>query len=70
MIPLDATTRLRALHSFYRMGEEENFSFQWDEYFNLRRDWRNDIINTSIREHRDYMELDGGKYGSLDNTVQ
>lgn len=62
LIPLDATTRLRALHSFYRMGEEENFSFQWDEYFNLRRDWRNDIINTSIREHRDYMELDGGKY--------
>lgn len=70
LIPLDATTRLRALHSFYRMGEEENFSFQWDEYFNLRRDWRNDIINTSIREHRDYMELDGGKYGSPDNTVQ
>ena len=62
LIPLDATTRLRALHSFYRMGEEENFSFQWDEYFNLRRDWRNDIINTSIREHRDHMELDGGKY--------
>lgn len=41
---------------------EENFSFQWDEYFNLRRDWRNDIINTSIREQREYMELDGGKY--------
>ena len=62
LIPLNATMRLRALHSFYRMGQEEDFSFDWNEYFSLRRDWRNDIINTSIREQREYMELDGGKY--------
>ena len=62
LIPLDATNRLRALHSFYRMGEEEDFSFQWDEYFRLRRDWRNDIINTSLREQKDYMEMESGKY--------
>ena len=61
LIPLDATDRLHALHSFYRMGEEETFDFNWDDYLNLKRDWRNDIINTSIREHKDYIEMAEGK---------
>lgn len=61
LIPLDAKDRLRALHSFYRMGEEEQFSFNWDEYMHLKRDWRNDIINTSLREHKDYLEMEGEK---------
>ena len=26
LIPLDATERLRALHSYYRMGDEASFS--------------------------------------------
>lgn len=61
LVPLDAEERLRALHSFYRMGEEKAFSFDWDEYLKLRRDWRNDIINTSLREHKDYLEMEDGK---------
>lgn len=61
LVPLDATDRLRALHSFYRMGEEETFDFNWNDYLNLKRDWRNDIINTSIREHKDYIEMEDGK---------
>ena len=48
LIPLDATERLRALHSYYRMGDEASFSFNWNEYLHLKRDWRNDIINTSF----------------------
>ena len=42
LIPLDATERLRALHSYYRMGDEATFSFDWNEYLHLKRDWRND----------------------------
>jgi type IV secretory pathway VirB4 component len=61
LIPLNAAERLRALHSFYRMGEEKAFSFDWNEYLTLRRDWRNDIINTSLREHKDYLEMEEGK---------
>ena len=57
LIPLDATERLRALHSYYRMGDEASFSFDWNEYLHLKRDWRNDIINTSLRE---YPEMEGG----------
>ena len=64
LIPLNATMRLRALHSFYRMGQEEEFSFDWNEYFSLRRDWRNDIINTAIREYRDHLEMEEDKCAS------
>ena len=56
LIPLSATDRLRALHSFYRMGEEKTFDFDWDEYLRLKRDWRNDIINTKLKVHPEYME--------------
>ena len=60
LIPLDATERLRALHSYYRMGDEASFSFNWNEYLHLKRDWRNDIINISLREHPEYLEMEGG----------
>ena len=60
LIPLDATERLRALHSYYRMGDEASFSFDWDEYLHLKRDWRNDIINTSLREYPEHLEMEGG----------
>ena len=26
----------------------------------LKRDWRNDIINTSLWEHPEYLEMEGG----------
>lgn len=60
LIPLDATERLRALHSYYRMGDEASFSFDWTEYLHLKRDWRNDIINTSLREYPEHLEMEGG----------
>lgn len=49
LIPLNAAERLYALHSFYRMGQSDEFDFDWEEYLSLARDWRNDIINTSMR---------------------
>ena len=60
LIPLDATERLRALHSYYRMGDEASFSLDWNEYLHLKRDWRNDIINTSLREYPEHLEMEGG----------
>ena len=60
LIPLDATERLRALHSYYRMGDEASFSFDWNEYLHLKRDWRDDIINTSLREYPEYLEMESG----------
>lgn len=65
LIPLDATERLRALHSYYRMGDEASFSFDWNEYLHLKRDWRNDIINTSLREYPEHLEMEGGNYACV-----
>lgn len=62
LIPLNATERLRALHSFYRMGQEDTFSFNWNDYLELKRDWRNDIINTSILEKKEYLEFEENRY--------
>ena len=61
LLPLDATQRLRALHNFFRMGEEREFAFDWEDSLKHARDWRRDIINTSIREHHDYLTMDYGK---------
>lgn len=57
--PLSAGERLRLLHGFYRLGKEDSFSFDWDEYLSLRRDWRNDIVNTSLFERKEHLELEG-----------
>lgn len=61
LLPLNATQRLRALHNFFRMGEEKEFLFDWEESFQHGRDWRRDILNTSIKEHHDYLTMDYGK---------
>ena len=61
LLPLNASQRLRALHNFYRMGQEKKFRFSWDEALLQRRDWRRDIINTTIKEHETYLSLDFGK---------
>ena len=42
------------------MGDEASFSFDWNEYLHLKRDWRNDIINTSLREYPEYLEMESG----------
>lgn len=66
LLPMNATQRLRALHNFYRMGKEKQFRFSWDDALSQRRDWRRDIINTSIKEHETYLDFDYGKrYASV-----
>ena len=65
LIPLDASQRLRALHCFYRMGKEDLYEFDWDEYIYMKRDWRNDIVNTGIREHKDYLEMGHDRVASV-----
>lgn len=66
LIPMNATQRLRVLHNFYRMGKEKQFRFSWDEALSQRRDWRRDIINTTIKEHETYLDFDYGKrYASV-----
>jgi Type IV secretory pathway, VirB4 components len=58
LIPLDATQRLHFLHRIYRLGHEGDFNFDWESAIKLKRDWRSDICNTGIKEHKDYLEFD------------
>jgi type IV secretory pathway VirB4 component len=43
------------------MGKEKKFDFSWDTALSQRRDWRRDIINTTIKEHDTYLSFDFGK---------
>ena len=40
LIPLDAAGRLRFLYAFYRMGQEGEFQFDFQEAVRRRADWR------------------------------
>lgn len=55
-VSLDAGERLRILHDFYRMGEEEQFSFDFAECTRLRRDYKNDICNSRLKFYPTYIE--------------
>lgn len=66
LLPMNAAQRLRALHNFYRLGEEKKFEFSWEQALVQHRDWRRDIINTTIKEHETYLSFDYGKrYASV-----
>lgn len=71
IIRLDGMERLKCLHSLLRIGkkgEEEYISFPGTG----DRDWKNDILPGTIRQHSNFLELDniymsvlyGGRYRS------
>ena len=56
--PLDAAERLRILYNFYRIGEEETFSFDFDEYVKSKKDYKNDICGSMIKFFPNEFETD------------
>lgn len=56
LIPLDAEKRLQVLHDFYRMGEEGQFTFDFEKNVRMNRDFRNDICNTMLKFLPDHIE--------------
>lgn len=56
LIPLDAEKRLQLLHDFYRMGEEGQFEFDFEESVRRNMDYRNDICNTMLKFLPDHFE--------------
>jgi hypothetical protein len=58
LIPLTGTERFRLLHSFYRMGNEEEFSWSWDDAFLVKKDWRSILSPMYFHEHKTYMEME------------
>ncbi len=57
IIRLDGLERLKCLHSLLRVGKKEE-----EEYISFpgagARDWKNDILPGTIRQHSNFLELD------------
>lgn len=56
--PLDAAERLRVLYNFYRIGDEETFSFDFDAYVKSKTDYKNDICGSMIKYSPNDFETD------------
>ena len=56
LITLNSVERLRVLHDFYRMGEEEHFSFDFEEAVRVSRDYKDDICNGMLKFYPTYMQ--------------
>ena len=63
--PLNAKERLRILFNFYRMGDEENFHFNFRKCLKRGGDPRNDISGGYMKFYPGYFETDRKKCRAL-----
>ena len=61
IVPLSGNERLKVLHDFYRLGNEENFDFDIRKARRVGSDFRNDLCNGMIKYYTDRFE-DESKY--------
>lgn len=54
--PLNGNERLKILHDFYRLGREEEFTFDIREGKKTGTDFINEICNSSLKFNKDYYE--------------
>ena len=59
---LNAHDRLRILHDFYRIGEENDFHFDVKEMAQKGHDFKDYICPDSFEQHSDYFKM-GNKFG-------
>lgn len=59
LIPLNAEERFRILHSFYRLGHEGEFHFDFEHMSKAPgKDWLNSIANLYMREEEEQIEFE------------
>ena len=61
---MDATEKLRALHDFYRTGEETSFRFELSETMRKGHDFRDFICPDTLEFEADHFKI-GGRYGRV-----
>jgi type IV secretory pathway VirB4 component len=61
IIPLDGNERLKVIHDFYHLGEEDNFDFDIRNAAKVGADFRNDLCNGMLKFYPDHIE-DEGKF--------
>ena len=63
-VSMDASERLRALHDFYRSGEENTFAFNIRNAAKHGHDFKDYICPDSLEKHSDYLML-GERYARV-----
>ena len=63
-VSMDASERLRALHDFYRSGEENAFAFDIRNAAKHGHDFKDYICPDSLEKHSDYLML-GERYARV-----
>ena len=61
LAPVSAKEKLRVLHDFYRVGDENEFALDLHRHARLGHDFRDYICPDSIEKHSDYLML-GERY--------
>jgi type IV secretory pathway VirB4 component len=61
---MDATEKLRALHDFYRTGEETSFRFELSETMRKGHDFRDFICPDTLEFEADHFKM-GSRYGRV-----
>lgn len=63
-VEMDATDKLRALHDFYRTGEETSFHFDLSETMKKGHSFKDFICPDSLEFEKDYFKI-GSRYGRV-----
>ena len=59
LVPLNAEERFRILHSFYRLGHESEFRFDFERMSKAPgKDWLNSIANLYMKEEEEQIEFE------------
>lgn len=53
--PLDGLERFRTIRSFFYT--DDSWQYDWEEMEHTKRDWKNDLMPVSIRNHKSYLEF-------------
>lgn len=61
IVPLSGNERLKILHDYYRLGKEEEFTFDIKHGKKTGTDFRSEICNSKLKYYPDYVE-DEGKF--------
>lgn len=61
IVPLDGNERLKVLHNFYHLGEEDTFDFDIKHAAKVGADFRNDLCNGMLKYFPEHIE-DEGKF--------
>lgn len=59
LIPLGTSQRLSLLAEIYRKGKKDKSLLSFSQMKKSRRDWKNEVLPSSMESYREYIRMDG-----------